>query len=207
MSRRGAGEGSIYEESPGKWVASITAGYEFKNGKRVRIRKKFSASTRGAVKQKLTDALKLQQDGYSIAPHNQTVGQFLNYWLDHVVPTSTKPKTATFYRYITTTHLIPSIRQIRIQKLSAQHVQALINEKLVCLKQPRKRKGVDSVSPAGEGLVAPGMISKRSVRHIHRTLCTALEVAVKHEAVQRNVAMLIDPPRVPKAQGKFLTLD
>jgi len=30
---------------------------------------------------------------------------------------------------------------------------------------------------------------------------------VKHGAVQRNVAMLVDPPRVPKSQMKFLTPD
>jgi integrase len=172
MSKRGPGEGSIYEEAPGKWVASITAGYEFKNGKRVRIRKKFSAPTRGAVKKKLTDALKLQQDGYCIAPQNQTVGQFLNYWLDHVVPNTTKPKSATFYRYITTTHLIPSIGRIQIQKLTSQHVQALINEKLTCVKQPRKRKQSAPVKP-----VEPKTLAARSVRHIHRTYLISGEMA------------------------------
>jgi len=36
---------------PGKWVASITGGCEFKNDRRVRIRKKFSAPARGAVRE------------------------------------------------------------------------------------------------------------------------------------------------------------
>jgi hypothetical protein len=153
------------------------------------------------VKEKLTDALKLQQDGYSIAPQNQTVGQFLNYWLDHVIPNATKPKTASVYRYITTIHLIPSIGKIQIQKLTAQHVQALINEKLVCLKQSRKKTVKTPYgATAGEGPTVMPKLSDRSVS-------TALEVAVKHAAVQRDVAMPVDPPRVPKAEMKFLTLD
>lgn len=31
--KRGSGEGTIFEESPGKWVASTTVGYVFKGGK------------------------------------------------------------------------------------------------------------------------------------------------------------------------------
>jgi integrase len=67
------------------------------------------------------------------------------------------------------------------------------------------------VTPAGEPaetiVAEPEMLSARSVRHIHRTLCTALETAIKYGLVQRNAAALVDPPRVPKAQMKFLTVD
>ena len=198
--KRGAGEGSIFEEKPGKWVASVTVGYAFKDGKRRRVRKKFSAPTRREVAEKLTKALRSQQTGYDIAPQSQTVGQFLVYWLETVIPGATKPKTEKFYRYIATTHLIPAIGKIQMQKLTPQHVQALINAKLACAKQPRIRK-------AGSDAPAAAMLSERSVRHIHRTLCTALEVATKYGIVQRNVATLVDPPRIPKAQMKYLTLE
>jgi integrase len=214
MSKRGANEGSIYEERPGKWVASITIGYEFKEGKRRRIRKKFSAPTRGAVKEKLTDALKLQQDGHIVAPQKQTLEQFLQYWLKNVVENNTKPKTAAFYRYIADGHIIPSIGKIQIQKLTAQHVQVFLNDKLRSAKKktwkPKKEKqpGATNDAPSTDAATAaPKLLSARSVRHIHRTLCTALEVAVKHGVIQRNVATLVDPPRAPRAEMKFLTLD
>ena len=190
MKKRGAGEGSIYEEAPGKWVASVPAGYAFKDGKRRRVRKKFSAPTRREVQDKLTVALRSKQTGYDIAPQHQTVAQFLNYWLDSVLPGATKPKTKTFYRYITKTHLIPAIGQIRIQKLGPQHVQALLNDKLTSISERTGKK-----------------LSPRSVRHIHRTLCTALETAMKYGIVQRNAATLVDPPRAPKAEMKFLSVD
>src|SRR5579884_3545994 len=99
MGKRGSGEGSIYKEAPGKWVASITIGYKFENGRRIRVRKKFSAPTRGEVACKLAHALKSHNTGINIAPEKLTVGQFLNYWLESIVPVNTKPKTATFYRY------------------------------------------------------------------------------------------------------------
>jgi hypothetical protein len=33
MSKRGQNEGTIFEEKPGRWVASISLGYEIRNGK------------------------------------------------------------------------------------------------------------------------------------------------------------------------------
>jgi integrase len=207
MSKRGAGEGSIFEERPGKWVASVTAGYAFKDGKRRRIRKKFSAPTRGAVQKKLNEALNKQQTGYDISPQNQTVGQFLKYWVDSVVPGRTKPKTEKFYRYVTGIHLIPTLGKIQIQKLSAQHVQAFINDRLSTAKLARAKKLKKQPELVEVEVQPPVMLSARSVRHIHRTLCTALETAVKHGIVQRNVATLVDPPRVAKAEMRFLSVD
>src|ERR1700674_4750538 len=83
--RRGQNEGTIFEERPGRWVASITTGYMIRDGKRRRIRKKFVATSRREVQERLTVALRSQQMGYDMAPQHQTVAQFLNYWLDNVV--------------------------------------------------------------------------------------------------------------------------
>ena len=46
MSKRGQNEGTIFEETPGRWVASISLGYEIRDGKRRRIRKKFGRAFR-----------------------------------------------------------------------------------------------------------------------------------------------------------------
>ena len=45
------------------------------------------------------------------------------------------------------------------------------------------------------------------VRHIHRTLVTALTVATKQGPVVRNVAKLVDPPHVPKPSLLFFSFD
>ena len=40
--KRGQNEGTIFEERPGRWIASISLGYEVRDGKRQRIRKSLS---------------------------------------------------------------------------------------------------------------------------------------------------------------------
>lgn len=187
MSKRGQNEGSIYQMADGRWRAAISLGY--KNGKR--LRKIITASTRREVQEQLTANLRAQQQGLSIAPERQTVAQFLTYWLDEVIASrGTKPKTETFYRYIVTSHIIPNIGTIQIQKLTPHQVQALINDKLA----ERSARTKEPLSPT-------------SVRHIHRVLTIALGTALKYGTVQRNVATLVDAPAVSKQQMKFLTVE
>ena len=50
-------------------------------------------------------------------------------------------------------------------------------------------------------------LSTRSVRHIHRTLCTALNAAVKYGNVARNVALSVDPPRATKPNTQFFSVE
>jgi integrase len=45
----------------------------------------------------------------------------------------------------------------------------------------------------------------RTVKHLLVTLRTALNVAVKWDLVPRNVAVLVDPPKVPKPELKVFT--
>jgi integrase len=201
MKKRGSGEGSIYQMTDGRWRAALSLGW--KNGKR--CRKIITAATRKEVQDQLTVTLRARQLGLPVAPERQSVEQFLTYWLAEVIPGSTKPKTETFYRYIVTTHLIPAIGKIQIQKLGPQHVQTLINGKLDTAKMPRAKKPAESAEREPEPPLAK--LSARSVRHIHRTLCTALETAMKYGIVERNVAALVVPPRVPKGQMKFLSVD
>jgi hypothetical protein len=113
-----------------------------------------SLRARGEVSEKLKTALHDLQKRYNIAPQKQTVGQFLNYWLSEIVPGSTKPKTEAFYRYISNSHLIPGLGNIALQKLTPQHVQAFINERLTRSKQyPKPKKAKET---AGTAIQQPG---------------------------------------------------
>lgn len=73
-TRRGQNEGSIYKRTDGRWEAKINLGYV--NG--VRMRKSFYGETRREVKDQMTAALHLQQQGLPVAHERQTVAQFLN---------------------------------------------------------------------------------------------------------------------------------
>jgi len=71
-SRRGHGEGSIYQrESDGRWCSTVDLGWV--NGKRKR--KVIYGKTRKEVAEKLKVVLRDQQQGLPVAMERQTVGQ------------------------------------------------------------------------------------------------------------------------------------
>ena len=185
--KRGQGEGSIYHMQDGRWRAAVTTG---KDGDGKPKRKVFTASTRHDVQDQLTDALKDLRLGMLVAPQKQTVGQFLRWWLTDVVKTSARPKTMEFYEYVSRIHLIPTLGDVRLQSLSSQRVQCFLNSRLT-----------DTSDRTGRPL------SARTVRHIHRTLCTALNSAVKYRMVPVNVAALVDPPRAPQPSISYFSVE
>ena len=89
-TRRGHGEGSIYfRESDQRWVTSVDLGYI--DGKRKR--KAIYGKTCKEVAEKLKVLLRDQQQGLPIATERQTVGQFLERWLEEKVKIKNRPKT------------------------------------------------------------------------------------------------------------------
>src|SRR5438045_388528 len=96
-SRRGHGEGSIYQrESDGKWCSVVDLGYV--NGKRKR--KVIYGRTRKEVAEQLKATLRDQQQGLPIAVERQTVKQFLGQWLDEVVEPNRRPRTHESYAQV-----------------------------------------------------------------------------------------------------------
>jgi integrase len=69
-------------------------------------------------------------------------------------------------------HLIPILGRLRLDQLTPQHVQDMINNRLA----------------AG--------FSPKTVTYIHQVLRTALGMAIRWEMVSRNVAKLVDRPRI-----------
>jgi integrase len=186
MSRRGNGEGSIYQMSDGRWRAAISLGY----GDGKPIRKIFTAKTRKEVQDALIAALRERQLGILVPPDKQTVAQFLRWWLEQVVKPTARPKTMKFYEFVSRVHLVPGLGRLPLQRLTPQHVQSFLNERLI-------KPSVRTQRP----------LSVRSVRHIHRTLCTALNSAVKYGNISRNVAARVDPPRAPKPDIRYFTVE
>jgi integrase len=180
MARRGHNEGSIYQrESDGKWVSSVNLGFG-PDGKRKR--RVIYGATRKEVAEKLKKLLREQQQGtLPTQTERQTVGQFLERWLEDSVKPTVRPTTFESYSILTKTHLIPSLGRIPLTKLTPQHIQAFMNHKLA--------KG----------------LSPRTVQYLHSLLNRALGLAWKWDLVSRNVARLVSPPRVQQAEIKPFT--
>jgi integrase len=107
---------------------------------------------------------------------------FLERWPAMIKP-SIRPKTYSSYHTIVHRHLVPAVGRVRIEKLSQQHVHELMAAK------------------AEEGL------SLRAVTYIRNVLRAALNQAMKWNLVPRNVAKLVDPPKVPTYEPAILGKD
>jgi integrase len=192
MAKRGNNEGSIFRLPDGRWRATLSVGY--RNGKR--WRKVYEATLRADVQERLDKAREDQKDGLPIVTARQTVGQFLSSWLSDVVKPSVKPKTYRTYADLVKIHILPALGRHSLAKLSPQHIRAFLNDKLTVPQASRRKPEHGKPAMPGKPL------SARTVKHLLVTLRGALETAVKDGLVPRNVAALVDPPRVRKVQFK-----
>lgn len=184
--RRGNNEGSIYKMSDGRWRAAVSVGKDV-NGKPKR--KVFTKATRHEVQSELAKALRDVQLGLPIVSEKQTVAKFLDHWLNEVVKPRVRPKTFRTYSDLVQNHITPCLGDLPLGKLSVQRVREFLNSKLAVQELPKKS------------------FSARTVKHLLVTLRGALAVAVKDGLIPRNVAALVDPPRVQRSEAKVFSPD
>jgi integrase len=146
-----------------------------------RVRKSLYGKTRREVQQKLVVAQRDLQRGITPTDDRLTTGQFLDRWLEDVAKATVRPRTYVSYEQTVRLHLKPTLGRIVLSRLRPQQVQALLNAKL-----------------------ASGL-SPRSVGIVHAVLRTALNQGVQWDMVPRNVAALVQPPRVTRAEISPLT--
>ena len=179
MTRRGPNEGSIYQRQDGRWEGAVHMGYE--NGRRVR--KFVIGRTRAEVAAKLGPILKARDERRPVPDQRVKLAPFLRQWLDEVAKPTVRYSTYQTYDDIVTRHLIPGLGRVPIAKLTPLDVQTLLNAKL-----------------------AAGLSAKR-VLHIRAVLRRALVTAERWGLVSRNVARMVDPPRVPHYEIRPITPD
>ena len=139
------------------------------------------ARTRAEAAERLVAAQKAAQDGLPSPSGKQTVASFLSEWLEAAKP-NLGPRTWTRYEQLCRVHIVPEVGRVRLSHLQPQHLQTMYARRL------------DHVGP-------------RTVGHVHRCLHTALAQAARWGVVVRNVATLVDPPRVPHREMKWLTAE
>lgn len=175
--RRTRGEGSIFQRADGLWVGRVDLGLV--NGKRAR--KQVTAKTKRELTPKFRQLQREVEAG--ILSDSMTVETWLRYWLEKVAPARCRPRTLDGYRTYVDRYLIPQMGKHRLDKLTPAHVRQLY------------------AWMEGEGL---SLATQRQARAI---LQRALKVAVRDGRVGRNVAELVDPPKVPENHHTPLTLD
>jgi integrase len=136
-----------------------------------RIRKWHSGfRTRKDAERARIDLLAKLQAGAYVEPSKLTVGRFLvEQWLPSL-RAQVKPRTHAWHQTNVSNHLVPAIGNIELQKLMPGHLNKVYAD-------------LDS------------KLSNQTIHHLHATIRRALADAVRWGLVNRNAAILANPPR------------
>lgn len=170
--RRGHNEGSIYQRKDGRWVGTVDLGWE--DGRR--LRKSVYAPTRAEVATKLTKLLNDDNEGLPATSDQLTLGRFIREWLEQAAKPNIRLKTYYSYEQLVRTHIVPGLGKIRLSKLTPQDIQRFLN-----------RKQAAGLSP-------------RTCAYLLMILRRSLAYAERWRQVPRNVARLVDSPRIPQPE-------
>lgn len=122
MTRRGAGEGSIYQEKSGLWAASISVG-----GRGSRNRKTIRRKKRSDLVQLLA-TMQADPIAATARPDRLLLTTAGESWLNDVVAVNNKPKTLSSYRQIFEGHIKERVGTLEVAKIEAKHVQHFMAE-------------------------------------------------------------------------------
>lgn len=165
--RRGNGEGALYRRGDGRWVAQVDTG-RGENGRRRYVRR--VRRTKAQAIEALREIERLVAGGI-IPDATTTVADWLSWWLEHVVYDLAPTSLAT-YRSIVARWIVPHVGAVPVQKLTPSHVQAML--------AALDRQG----------------LSPRSRQKARVVLVSALRIAERDGLVPRNVAQLVDGPKL-----------
>jgi len=190
-SRRGSGEGAVYQLADGTWITTIELGRNPKTGKR--YRKTVKGKTKAEVLRRRKDAAKLVDGGGTTGGGTITVGALLDDWLTTVVEGRVdSDNTVANYRIVVDKHLKPTLGAIRLDKLVPEQVDKLLAHKA-------KEGKLDVLTPEQrEKLIVSGRelgLSRSYISRMRVVLADALGHAERRGLVVRNVATLSVMPK------------
>jgi integrase len=182
VGKRVQGEGTIFPDlERGGFRAALSLGSFNGQRKRKIIRGATTAEVSEKLDQARAEYRKAKQLGLRLDLDRQTVEEYLNHWIDHVVRPQCTAKTHQSYADQVKRHILPALGKVKLQRLRPQDVRKLIGDKL------------------NSGL------SSRSVQYIHAILRSALSTALEDDAVMFNAAERAKAPTVPRKEIEPLT--
>lgn len=171
-------KGSIRQRSKGSWqlrydiTDPVTGDRKYKS--------ETVQGTKREAERVLRERLSAIENGGYVERNRETVGGFMNSWLEGYVASHTSPRTLQGYRQKVRAYIVPCLGGIKLQAIASRHVLDLHKWML------------------DRGL------SNQSVVHAHRILSKALNDATEWGLIPRNPAKpkSVSPPRAqPKEVG------
>lgn len=189
MAKRKYGDGSVFERKDGRWEGRLVVGYK-ENG--YAKTKSVTAPTKTECEERLG---KLREEvgrrSERIKP-DMLFGDWIDFWYQNFSKPKLRPTTQACYEGRIYTHIIPSIGQIPLCKLTQNELQQFYAR----MKKGGRKKHVEKF---GEGL------SDRMVRSCHTTCRTALEKAVTEGLIRVNPAVGCKLPPKKAKEMQVLT--
>jgi integrase len=167
MSRRAAGDGTLFKRSDGYWVGGIELP-PGPDGKRrlKRVVRKNRNDCMAALRKVRADL----EAGRITTAKTTTVEKWLTYWQDDILPhRNVKPGTASSYRTTIKLHIVPHIGAKRLDRLHPADIRGLYT-------------------------LLQDTVSGREAQKAHTVLSLAIKAAVRDGLLGSNVMSLVDKP-------------
>ena len=129
--------------------------------------------TQREVREQLTVINRDLQQGIAPITGRIALARYLEGWLVDAAKPTLRASTFVSYRTIVRKHLIPKLGNVQLARLTPLMIERFLNERLETGLSPRR------------------------VQYFHAVLRRALNRAMKAGYIARNVATLVDPPRIP----------
>lgn len=194
MSRRGRGEGAIYQrKSDGLWVAAIDYGIE--HGRR--DRKLLYAKTKTEVTNKMKDEYRKRRPAKAHKGQQHTVESWLREYLEEIAAPNLRPQTLASHRSKIKVYINPLIGHHRLDRLEAKHIRRMYQ---------RLREPCPEPNAEGKCRHSPHHgLSESTVRQAHIILARALKLAVREKLIPEAETANVDPPKTSQRQRPQLT--
>ncbi|MFI9422126.1 tyrosine-type recombinase/integrase [Streptomyces achromogenes] len=171
--RRPNGGGTISKRADGRYMGRAYVTDTDGN----RVRKTVYGATWDEANEKLGKLQDQERHGIPVPSRAWSVGEWLDYWIEHIVRPNREDNTYDKYESKVRLYIRPHLGKKPLVRLSAAQVRAF----MATLTQ--------------QEIPAPTRFE------VLRTLRNALNRAIKEEILTRNVALLVDMPKVSKDKG------
>ncbi len=113
----------IYLRKDGRYEAAVYVTRPDGTKKRKRVYGK----TREEVHEQLVELLRNEQQGIPTPMSSSLLGEYLDYWLEHVVKPDARPATYRSYEQLVRLYLKPGLGKKRLNKLTAPDIRMWLN--------------------------------------------------------------------------------
>lgn len=168
-----------YTKIGNKYRVTLELGTD-ENGKRLR---KYVTVTKESEAKKIINEFEYNKQRNLLVKFSEMkIREFIEHWMDNYVKFNCEETTIYGYRNIINNHILPYLGEIKLQELHTMHIQQYY-------KQLMELKKLSSVT----------------VHKHHAVLRKALDYALKHQLVYRNVADAVSLPKKERFKGKTYT--